>query len=88
MLAIPRLMVHMHHHVWAILVVFLLGFGAFVLGSYIQNTIARNVVFSVAVIALAFVMATGVAVGPMDNWQHQHGSCLLETIDQMKISGK
>ncbi len=88
MLAIARLMVHMHHHIWAILVVFLVGVGAFVLGSYIQNAIARNVVFGIAIIAVAFVMATGASIGPMDDWQHQHGSCLLETIDQMQRGKK
>jgi hypothetical protein len=77
-------MVLMHHRVWAILVGIAAGFGAFVLGTYIQNTIARNVLFGIAIVALASVMATGMTIGPMDDWQHRHGSCLLDTIDEMR----
>ena len=84
MLAIARLMVMMHHHIWAIIAVSGFGVGALVLSSYIQNTIARNIVFGIAAVAVAFVMTTGLAIGPMDDWQHQHGSCLLDTIDQMR----
>lgn len=84
MLVIARLMVMLHHHFWAIIAVFVFGVGTFVLGSYIQNAIARNIVCGIAIVAVAFVMATGAAIGPMDDWQHQHGTCLLVTIDEMR----
>ena len=84
MLSIARLMVMMHHHIWAIVAVLCLGVGAFWLGSRIQNTVGRNLALGIGGIAVAFVMATGISIGPMDDWQHQHGSCLLETIGQMQ----
>jgi hypothetical protein len=84
MLAIARLMVIMNHHIWAILLVIVVGIGAFVLGSYIENSVARNIVSGIAAVTLGFVMAAGLAVGPLDDWEHQHGRCLLDTIEQMR----
>jgi hypothetical protein len=78
-ITIERWMIMMNHSWWAIIMVSTVGILAFVLGSRIRNTITRTAVLGVAVITLAFVMSTGV-IAPLDNWQHQHGSCLLDTL--------
>ncbi len=84
MAALTRLMVMMHHHVWAILLVAVVGIAGLLVGSGIQNRVARVTVSGIGLAALSFVLATGAAIGPLDDWQHQHGSCLLQTLDEMK----
>lgn len=79
MITIERLMIMMNHHLWAIIAVSVVGITAFVIGSRIQNAVGRTIVLGIAVVTLAFVMATG-TIAPLDDWQHQHGSCLLDTL--------
>ncbi len=84
MMQITRLMVIMDHNLWAITLVALVGVGALIAGSQIRNRYGRNVVLGIGIITMAFHMATGASVAPLDHWQHQHGTCLLESLEQGK----
>ena len=84
MLAIARLMVMMHHNLWYIIGVTGVGIAALLLGSQIHHSITRIVVIGIGIVVMAFVLTTGAIVGPLDNWQHQHGSCLLENLQKEK----
>jgi len=84
MLTIARWMVMMHHRLWAIIAVFGVGIGIVILSSYISNLLIQHIGICIGMLVIAFVLTTGVVVAPLDDWQHQHGSCLLDTIAQAK----
>ena len=77
---VMRLMVFIHHSSWAVAVVGVAGVLSFLLATRTQNATLRRTIFAISAVAITFFMATGLSVGPMDDWQHQHGTCLLESL--------
>lgn len=82
-----RVAILVHHSAWALLAIVTVGVGAFALSTYVRNKSLReatNTLWIICAFAYMAFSATGLSVGAIDNWQHQHHSCLLEALEKME----
>ncbi len=69
------------HHDWRLIVAFLaVGIAALLLAYSKRPGSARVILWIVSWVALTFIITTGLVIAPLDDWQHQHGGCLLESL--------
>lgn len=80
---IARLAVMLHHNTWLSLGIAVLSVISFLWAWRVQNTSARYVLLVLA-LAAAAAMAGAFSVAPFDDLEHQHGSCLLESLQKRK----